>query len=135
MGRNGGQQENISMKWEHSSVEVAGAIAIFIRSEGMVPTSVALRLQPIAQGTCTVNCPGLVMEITPPQVQKHFELLFNVGKLLSKTVGTPGTHGAGITGTQGIGVRTPKAAAVALATAGLANELHIPKGKILTSGT
>ena len=32
----------------------------------------------------------------------------------------PGLHGAEITGTQGIGVRTPMAAAVAEATVGLA---------------
>jgi len=44
MGHNGGQQENISMKWEHSSVEVAGAIAIFIRSAGMVRTSACIAI-------------------------------------------------------------------------------------------
>jgi hypothetical protein len=35
---------------------------------------------------------------------------------------------------QGIGVRTPIAAAVAAATVGFAGELHIPKGKIFTIG-
>ena len=43
------------------------------------------------------------------------------------TVGDPGAQGAAQAGTQGCGVRTPDAAAVALATAGLAIELHIPK--------
>lgn len=52
----------------------------------------------------------------------------------TNTVGEPGTHGADVTGTQGIGVSAPKAAAVAAATVGLAIELHIPNGRILTSG-
>ena len=50
------------------------------------------------------------------------------------TVGAPVTHGAGVTGIQGIGVRTPMAAAVAAATDGLAGETHIPKGIMLTIG-
>ena len=49
------------------------------------------------------------------------------------TVGQPGTHGAGMLGTQGIGVNTPPAAAVADATCGLAGLLHIPKvGNLLS---
>jgi hypothetical protein len=39
-----------------------------------------------------------------------------------------------VTGTQGIGVRTPDAAVVAEATVGLATQLHMPKGKMLTMG-
>jgi hypothetical protein len=35
---------------------------------------------------------------------------------------------------QGIGVNTPRAAAVAAATCGLAGELHIPKGGMFTNG-
>lgn len=50
------------------------------------------------------------------------------------TVGAPVTQGAGVTGMQGIGVRTPMAAAVAAATDGFAGEAHIPKGMIFTSG-
>jgi len=50
------------------------------------------------------------------------------------TVGEPGAHGATVTGIQGIGVNTPNAAAVALATTGLAIDVHILKGKILTIG-
>lgn len=49
-------------------------------------------------------------------------------------VGAPGAHGAGITGTQGIGVRTPMAAAVADATEGLAMLWHMPKGMMFTIG-
>ena len=50
------------------------------------------------------------------------------------TVGEPGTHGATVTGTQGMGVNTPNAAAVAEATVGLAGDEHIAKGKMLTIG-
>ena len=50
------------------------------------------------------------------------------------TVGEPGTHGAGMTGVHGIGVSTPIAAAVAEATAGLARDMHTPKGGIFTNG-
>jgi len=38
-------------------------------------------------------------------------------------------------GTQGIGVSTPRAAAVADATDGLASELHIPNGGMFVIGT
>lgn len=64
----------------------------------------------------------------------HFELLFRAGKLLIRTVGDPGNHGAGVTGMQGMGVRTPKAAVVAAATVGLAREEHMPNGGMFTMG-
>jgi hypothetical protein len=54
--------------------------------------------------------------------------------LAINTVGDPGAHGAGIIGTQGIGVKTPNAAAVAAATVGFAAELHTPNGGTLTIG-
>lgn len=81
-----------------------------------------------------MNWPGTVTEITPPHMHMHFELLFKAGKLLSKTVGEPGTQGATVTGMQGIGVSTPNAAAVAAATIGFASEVHMPNGAILTMG-
>lgn len=62
------------------------------------------------------------------------DVLSRVGKLPSKTVGAPGTHGAGVFGTHGIGVSTPIAAAVAAATVGFAGDIHIPKGMMFTSG-
>lgn len=46
----------------------------------------------------------------------------------------PGAQGAGMTGTQGIGVRTPSAAAVAAATVGFAMDEHIPKGGMFLIG-
>ncbi len=51
-----------------------------------------------------------------------------------KTVGAPTIQGAVVTGMQGCGVKTPAAAVVAEATAGLANELHTPKGGIFAIG-
>ncbi len=85
-------------------------------------------------GTSTVNCPGISIEITPPQAHIHLAELLRAGKLLINTVGAPTTQGATVTGIQGIGVNTPRAAAVAATTIGLAIELHIPNGGILTIG-
>lgn len=67
----------------------------------------------------------------PPQVQLHFDELLSAGWLPISTVGDPGTHGAGVTGMQGIGVSTPDAAAVAEATVGFAKLLHMPNGGML----
>ena len=60
--------------------------------------------------------------------------LLRAGKFPRSTVGAPGVQGDGVTGTQGIGVRTPKAAEVADATAGFEMEVHIPKGMMFTMG-
>ena len=65
----------------------------------------------------------------------NWDVLSSVGKLPSKTVGAPGTQGAGVFGMHGIGVSTPSAAAVAAATTGFAGDMHMPKGIILTIGT
>src|SRR5580704_13648074 len=72
--------------------------------------------------------------MTPPQIHISCETLSSEGKLPSSTVGAPATQGAGVAGMQGIGVSTPRAAAVAAATVGLAIDVHIPKGMILTIG-
>jgi hypothetical protein len=63
-----------------------------------------------------------------------FEVLFKAGMLPIKTVGAPTIHGATVTGKQGMGVRTPIAAAVADATVGLAIDEHMPKGRMFTMG-
>jgi len=47
----------------------------------------------------------------------------------------PGFQGEEGLGTQGIGVSTPRAAAVAAATAGLAGDVHMPKGDTFVIGT
>jgi hypothetical protein len=64
----------------------------------------------------------------------HFEELLRAGLPAIITVGTPGVHGPGVLGMQGIGVKTPKAAAVAAATWGLDIDMHIPNGGMLTMG-
>src|ERR1700712_1843280 len=48
--------------------------------------------------------------------------------------GAIGNHGAGIAGTHGIGVNTPRAAAVAAATTGFAMDWHMPNGVMLAIG-
>ena len=50
------------------------------------------------------------------------------------TLGEPGDHGPAGIGIQGIGVSTPRAAAVAAATIGLAIDWHIPNGGIFNMG-
>ena len=72
--------------------------------------------------------------MTPPQLHRSLDVLFSAGMFPISTVGLPGTQGAGVTGMHGIGVRTPKAAAVAAATVGLEGVVHMPKGRMLTIG-
>jgi len=79
--------------------------------------------------------PGFVNVITPAQAHMHWHVCVSAGMPRINGLGDEGIHGAGMTGTHGIGVRTPSAAAVAAATSGLANELHIPKGGMLAMGT
>src|SRR6516225_9623207 len=86
------------------------------------------------QGTSTVNSPGVVNVMTPAQMHISWEVLSSVGILPSSTVGAPGTQGAGVFGMQGMGVKTPRAAAVADATVGLARDMHMPKGMMLVRG-
>ncbi|KVQ17130.1 hypothetical protein WK00_29155 [Burkholderia ubonensis] len=78
---------------------------------------------------------GLTIVTTPPQVQLHVEMLSSDGWLPSSTFCAPGAHGVNVAGTHGIGESTPIAAAVADATVGLASELHMPNGRMLTIGT
>src|SRR5437016_6046610 len=85
-------------------------------------------------GSITVNSPGLTIWITPPQLHISFDWSLSAGMLPIRTVGDPGTHGAVVTGTQGMGVKTPRAAAVAAATVGFDGELHMPNGGIFTMG-
>ena len=77
--------------------------------------------------------PGMTTEIWPPQLHIHLLLSNRAGKF-DIFACPPGVHGAAITGTQGMGVSTPIAAAVAEATVGLAIDWHMPKGAMLTMG-
>jgi hypothetical protein len=63
-----------------------------------------------------------------------WQLSSSIGLPFTCTVGTPGTQGADVTGTHGIGVRTPRAADVADATVGLARLEHIPNGLMFAIG-
>ncbi len=78
------------------------------------------------QGTLVVAWPAKPIWITPPHEHMHFDVLFKAGCPPIMQVGEPGTHGA-VTGTHGIGVNTPNAAAVAEATVGFAIDEHMPK--------
>src|SRR5258708_7917935 len=64
--------------------------------------------------------------MTPAQLHMHLEVLFNAGMLPIFIVVEPGAQGALVTGMHGMGVNTPRAAAVAEATVGFAREEHIP---------
>lgn len=88
-----------------------------------------------AQGTVSVTAIGTDTLITPPYTQLHFDVEFSAGLPPISTVGDPGIHGAGVIGVQGPGVSTPKAAAVSVAVAGLANDMHVPNGMMLRKAT
>ena len=66
--------------------------------------------------------------MTPAHVHMHFEVLFRAIKFPIFTVGEPGVHGAGVTGTHGTG--EPAAAM----TAGLVGAEHIPNGAMFVTG-
>src|SRR5262245_5499793 len=85
-------------------------------------------------GTSVVTWPGIAIEITPAHAHRHFDVLARAGAPATSTVGLPGAQGPVGTGTQGAGVNTPRAAAVAATTAGLVGALHIPKGGMLATG-
>jgi len=63
----------------------------------------------------------------------HLEVLLSAGIPPIRQVAEPGTQGA-VTGMQGMGVKTPSAAAVAAATVGLAMDIHMPKVGMFVMG-
>src|SRR5690625_4850030 len=71
--------------------------------------------------------------MTPPKAQVAVAPAVRAGRPPIIVVAAPPTHGVGA-GTHGIGVSTPSAAEVALATVGLASEEHIPKLGMFTRG-
>jgi hypothetical protein len=85
-------------------------------------------------GVSTVNWAGAVTWIMPAHMHISLQVLSTAGGPPSNTVVTPGTQGMVVAGTQGIGVRTPSAAAVAAATVGLAGLEHIPNEGTLAKG-
>ena len=70
----------------------------------------------------------------PPQVQLHLLVLLSAGKFPISTPEAPGVQGVAVAGMHGTGVRTPRAADVAVATAGFDTVVHMPKGMMFTSG-
>lgn len=80
---------------------------------------------------CWPGCWNLIM---PPQMQVRQAVSFSAGNIAVGTVGAPVTQGAGVFGTQGIGVSAPMAADVAEAVAGKAREEHTPKGGMFIKG-
>lgn len=68
------------------------------------------------------------MEIMPPYVHMSLESSVRAGFPPTRVVGVPGAQQPQHEGMHGMGVRTPKAAAVAAATIGLAGEAHMPNG-------
>jgi hypothetical protein len=75
----------------------------------------------------------LEIEITPAHVHIHLDELLRAGDFRNITVSDPGAHGA-VTGTHGVGVNTPLAAAVADAVVGFAKDEHVANGGILDTG-
>src|SRR6266481_5131017 len=65
--------------------------------------------------------------MTPPQLHMQVHVLLSAGMPPIMQVDEPGVQGEVVTGMQGIGVNTPRAAAVAEATVGLAIDVHMPK--------
>ncbi|GHS91511.1 hypothetical protein AGMMS49949_02040 [Alphaproteobacteria bacterium] len=78
--------------------------------------------------------PGNKIWIGPPQEHMAIALSFKTGRFLRRSVGFSGIQGAVVTGTQGMGVKTPAAATVAARTAGFAMFWHIAKGIIFSIG-
>ena len=81
-----------------------------------------------------VICPGLLTLTPPIHMHINLQVLLTAGNPPTVTVGTPGIHGADVTGTHGIWCGTPIAAAVAAATVGWVGLLHIPNGILLAMG-
>ena len=73
------------------------------------------------------------MEIEPAYAHMPLQSEARQGLPPMRTLGLVGIHAPAGCGIQGCGVRTPRAAAVAAATWGLASDVHSPKGPTFTS--
>src|SRR4051812_48842363 len=85
------------------------------------------------QGIST-SVPASVISILPVHWQLHEESSVNALLPDTSTTEDPGDQAAVTTGMHGIGVSTPWAAAVAVATWGLACVLHMPNAAMFTIG-
>jgi hypothetical protein len=77
----------------------------------------------------------MVILIMPPHVHMQVLSLSRIGILESIILGFTGIQGDNVIGMQGIGVKTPKAAAVAAATIGFEGDEQVPKGRMFSMGT
>jgi hypothetical protein len=75
-----------------------------------------------------------VISMLPVHVHEHFELLESAFTSSIVVSAAPGDQGPDTTGTQGMGVSAPMAAAVAAATSGFAWVWHISNGAMFTIG-
>lgn len=73
--------------------------------------------------------------MTPPHAQKHVDVAVTAGTPSTATDAEPGAHGPVGTGRQAAGVRTPSAAVVAAATAGLVGVTHMLNVEMFVVGT
>lgn len=78
--------------------------------------------------------PGTATEITPPYAHCSVAPCTSAGAPPISVLGALGVHGATGTGTHGMGVNVPSAAAVAAATCGFASDWHMPNGMMFTIG-
>jgi hypothetical protein len=77
----------------------------------------------------------MVIVMTPPNEQTQVEPDTSAGLPPIVVRGAVGIQVPAMAGTHGIGVSTPRAAAVAAATVGFAMLEHMPNGAMLTIGT
>lgn len=78
-------------------------------------------------------CPGFTTVMVPCHAHWQTAVWSNAGEPELATV-AGGVQGAAVAGTHGAGVNTPEAL-VAVITAGLDGELHMPNDLMFTSGT
>lgn len=81
------------------------------------------------------SLPGLSMLMIPPQSHMQVHCECSAGWPCTVTLVAPGVQGELVAGMHGAGVRTPIAADVAAATAGLSGAMHMPKLGMLSTGT
>jgi hypothetical protein len=92
------------------------------------------RLLISAQTALDTTCSGVTTEITPPKAHAHFDVSNRHGTPLTEVVTEPGAQAEVGVGMHACGVKTPWAATVAAATAGLIGLMHKPNGGIFTCG-
>jgi hypothetical protein len=124
-----------SRGYTQSLASVRPALKFVERIRFEIPARLGVTGQCAAQAELVRMAPGIVMVITPPHMHWQVEPAVNAGCPEIMVVGDPGAHGPTGTGTHGIGVSVPSAAAVADATVGFDKLVHIAKGGMFMPGT